>query len=102
MLMLDTQGIAVASGTSCVSKALKVSPVLTAIGLEHALAQGSVILSLGQANTKAEIDAVLEVFPKIVSKLRGMSPMWDEFERGIIDSVVSPRKLTQTSAKAAP
>jgi len=91
MLMLDTQGIAVASGTTCASKALKVSPVLTAIGLEHALAQGSVILSLGQENTDAEIDYVLEVFPKLVNKLRAMSPLWDEFQRGMIDSVIAPR-----------
>lgn len=101
MLMLDTQGIAVASGTSCASKALKVSHVLTAIGLEHALAQGSVILTLGQANTDAEIDCVLEVFSRVVGKLRGMSPRWDEFQRGMIDSVVSPRKLTQSSPDAA-
>ena len=40
LLMLDTQGIAVASGTSCVSKALKVSHVLTAMGVDHTLAQG--------------------------------------------------------------
>jgi cysteine desulfurase len=100
MLMLDTQGIAVASGTSCVSKALKVSHVLTAIGLEHALAQSSVILSLGQGNTGADVESVLDVFPKVVRKLRGMSPMWDEFQRGMIDSVVNPRKLAQTSPKA--
>jgi cysteine desulfurase len=96
MLMLDTQGVAVASGTSCVSRALKVSPVLTAIGLEHALAQGSVIFSLGERNTKADIDSVLDVFPKVVNKLRGMSPMWDEFQRGTIDSVVGPRGAADT------
>ncbi len=92
MLMLDTQGIAIASGTSCVSKALKVSHVLTAMGVQHTLAQGSILLSLGMGNTDAEIDAVLETLPRIVEKLRGMSPLWDEFQRGAIDSVVSPRK----------
>ena len=91
LLMLDTQGIAVASGTSCVSKALKVSPVLTAMGVEHTLAQGSILLSLGQDNTEADIDAVLDTLPRIVEKLRGMSPPWDEFQRGAVDSVVSPR-----------
>lgn len=91
LLMLDTQGIAVASGTSCVSKALKVSPVLTAMGVEHTLAQGSILLSLGQDNTEADIDTVLDTLPRIVEKLRGMSPPWDEFQRGAVDSVVSPR-----------
>ena len=81
VLLGDMQGIALASGTACVSKALKVSPVLTAIGLEHSLAQGAVILSLGKDNTSDEIDCVIETLPKIVSKLRGMSPLWDEFQR---------------------
>ena len=79
-------GIAVASGSSCVSKSLKVSHVLSAIGLDHALAQGNIIMSLGDANTEEDVDYVVESFDKIVKKLRGMSPMWDEFEKGVIDS----------------
>jgi cysteine desulfurase len=90
LLMLDTQGIAVASGTSCVSKALKVSPVLKAIGMDHALAQGTILLSLGQDNTEEDMDYFLGVFARVVSKLRGLSPLWDEFQRGTIDSVISP------------
>ena len=91
LLLCDMNGIAVASGSSCVSKSLKISHVLSAIGLDHALAQGNLIMSLGKDNTAEDMDYVLEVFPKIVSKLRGMSPMWDEYEKGIIDSAVSPR-----------
>jgi cysteine desulfurase len=93
LLILDTQGIAVASGTSCVSKALKVSHVLKAIGADHTLAQGSVLFSLADSNTDAEIDTVLDVLPKVVEKLRGLSPLWDEFERGLIDSVIAPRPV---------
>ena len=95
LLMLDTKGIAVASGTSCVSKALKVSPVLQAIGTDHALGQGSVLLSLGESNSEAEIDAVLEVLPKTVGRLRDLSPMWHEFQRGLIDSVITPRAVSK-------
>ena len=76
MLLADMQGIALTSGTSCVSKSLKVSPVLSAIGLEHSLAQGAIILSLGKDNTEEEIDYVIETLPKIVTKLRRMSPSW--------------------------
>ena len=83
-------GIAVASGSSCVSKSLKISHVLGAIGLDHALAQGNIIMSLGKDNTADDIDYVVEAFGKIVVKLRGMSPMWDEFQKGIIDSVIAP------------
>jgi len=91
LLMCDAKGIAVASGSSCVSKSLKISHVLAAIGLDHALAQGNLILSLGQDNTDEDVDYVVENFGAIVTKLRGMSPMWDEFQKGIIDSVISPR-----------
>ena len=90
LLSLDIVGIAVASGSSCVSKSLKISHVLGAIGLDHALAQGNIIMTLGKDNTEAEMDYVVESFAKIVTKLRGMSPMWDEFERGVIDSVIQP------------
>src|SRR5476651_253304 len=102
LLLLDYQGIAVASGSSCVSKSLKVSHVLSAIKLDHALAQGNIIMSLGKDNTIEDVDYVLETFPKIVDKLRNMSPMWKEFEEGVIDSVISPtghgKSFTQHAA----
>ena len=90
LLLCDLNGIAVASGSSCVSKSLKVSHVLSAIGLDHALAQGNIIMTLGMANTEEDVDYTVETFAKIATKLRGMSPMWDEFERGVIDSVIAP------------
>lgn len=90
LLLCDLNGIAVASGSSCVSKSLKISHVLAAIGLDHALAQGNLIMTLGKDNTEEEMDYVVATFARIVEKLRGMSPMWDEFQRGIIDSVISP------------
>ena len=103
LLLLDYQGIAVASGSSCVSKSLKVSHVLSAIKLDHALAQGNIIMSLGKDNTNEDVDYVISVFPKIVHKLRNMSPMWKEFEEGVIDSVISPtgrgKSFTQHAAE---
>lgn len=91
LLLCDLNGIAVASGSSCVSKSLKISHVLAAIGLDHALAQGNIIMTLGRDNTLDEMDYVVETFAHIVGKLRAMSPMWEEFERGLIDSVITPR-----------
>jgi len=91
LLLCDLNGIAVASGSSCVSKSLKISHVLAAIGLDHALAQGNIIMSIGKDTTAEDIDYVVDTFAnKVVKKLRSMSPMWDEFQRGIIDSVISP------------
>jgi cysteine desulfurase len=101
LLLCDTFGIAVASGSSCVSKSLKISHVLGAIGLDHALAQGNIIMTLGKDNTEEDVDYVVESFAKIVTKLRGMSPMWDEFERGIIDSGISPRGIGKSFAQHA-
>jgi len=90
LLLCDLSGIAVASGSSCVSKSLKISHVLAAIGLDHALAQGNIIMTLGQDTNEADIDYVISTFGRIVEKLRSMSPMWDEFQRGLIDSVITP------------
>ena len=88
LLMLDARGIAVASGTSCVSKSLKMSHVLSAMGLDQGLGQAAIMLSLGQDNTDADIDYVVETLPSVVSKLRGMSPLWDEFQRGAVKSAI--------------
>jgi cysteine desulfurase len=91
VLLCDMHGIAVAGATGCVSKSLKISHVLSAIGLSHALAQSAIIMSPGKDNTDEEMDYVIETFAKIAGKLRGMSPGWDDFEKGVIDSVISPR-----------
>ena len=88
-LLCDINGIAVASGAACVSKAIKASPVLTAIGLEASLAQANIILTLGEGNTIAEIDHVIDKLPKLVERLRGMSPMWDAYLRGEVSSAVA-------------
>ena len=90
-LLCDVNGIAVASGTSCVSKAIKVSPVLSAIGLDHSLALADIIISLGKDNSDEDVDYFLETFPKIISKLRGMSPTWDDFQKEKTNSLITPR-----------
>lgn len=82
VLLCDMHGIAIAGSTSCVSKSLKASHVLTAIGLSRDSAQSAVILSPGKDNTIEDMDYVVETFAKIVEKLRAMSPSWDEFKKG--------------------
>ncbi len=78
LLLCDMQGIAVASGSSCVSRSRQISHVLAAIGLDPALARGNIILSLGRDNTEEDVDYVIETFPKIVAKLRALSPAWQD------------------------
>lgn len=74
LLMLAMKGIFSASGSACSSRGLKSSPVLLSLGVPTALAQGSIVFSLGSDNTEADIDYFLEEFPAIISKLREMSP----------------------------
>jgi cysteine desulfurase len=74
LLLCDMRGIAVASGSSCVSRSKKISHVLAAIGLDPALARANIIMSLGQDNTEEDIDYVIETYPQIIAKLRALSP----------------------------
>jgi cysteine desulfurase len=75
ILLLNSEGIAAASGSSCASHALKTSHVLLAIKLAPAIANGSILFSIGKYNTKTEIEKVIDVLPGIVEKLRKMSPL---------------------------
>jgi cysteine desulfurase len=70
---LDLVGVAVASGSACTSASLEASHVLLAMGVEPALAQGSIRFSLGRENTDEDIDYVLEKLPPIIERLRSMS-----------------------------
>ena len=76
LMLLDSQGIAASSGSACTSRALKVSHVLTAIGVPAAVAQGSLLFSLGMDNTEEDIDYLLGALPPIVQRLREMSPLY--------------------------
>lgn len=82
LLMLSMKGIYSASGSACTSKALKSSPVLLSIGIPTALAQGSIVFSLGMSNTEEEVDYFLEEFPRIINRLREMSPFMKKKEGG--------------------
>lgn len=74
VLRCDLKGIALHSGTACVTKALKTSPALAAIGQSPALAKGAVLLTLGQENTEEDVHQFLKLFPGIVAELRAMMP----------------------------
>lgn len=78
IFMLNQEGIYVNTGSACASKALKTSPVLVAIGIRADLAQGSIVFTLNNSNTKEEIEYVLEKLPPVVERLRSFSPIWHE------------------------
>jgi len=76
LLNLDMLGIAASTGSACSSSSLEPSHVMLAIGLPHELAHGSVRFTLGRYSTEKDINYVLEEFPRIVAKLRAMSPLY--------------------------
>lgn len=76
MLMLDEEGIIVATRSACASGSLRASHVLIGTGLDFATAQGTLVFTLGRENTAADIDRVIEVMPGIVQTLRDMSPLY--------------------------
>jgi cysteine desulfurase len=78
IIMLVAKGIMAASGSACSSKALKASHVLTAMGIDHAMAQGSILFSLGRETTEEDIDYVLSEMPPIIERLRMMSPIYQQ------------------------
>ncbi len=80
-LFLDQKGIYVSSGSACASKALKMSHVLTAIKVDTAVGQGSILLTLSRYNTDADVDYLLAEFPPIVARLREMSPLYGYFQK---------------------
>lgn len=79
ILGLDDQGICVASGSACTSDSLEPSHVLMAMGLSPEVAHSSLRFSLGRANTEDEIDTVIQALPKVVERMRSMSPLYREF-----------------------
>ena len=92
VLMLDVQGIAVASGSACISRSVKVSAVLEAMGIDDSLARGSVLFSPGAENTPDEIHLTIDAVVNVVERLRALSPAWDDFQRGTVASIISPRR----------
>ena len=78
LLLLDALGIAASTGSACTSASLEPSHVLTACGLPHEEAHGSLRLTLGSRNTEEDVDYVLSVLPGVIRRLRDISPLRGE------------------------
>lgn len=76
ILQLNDLGITASTGSACSSKTLEPSHVLIATGLRHEEAHGSLLLTLGRSNTEEDVDYVIDSVPKIVAKLRALSPLY--------------------------
>jgi len=82
LLNLDIKGICASSGSACTSGSLDPSHVLLAIGLIHEVAHGSLRISFGIENTKEDVKVLVEELIEIVSRLRDMSPLYEDFIDG--------------------
>ena len=83
LLLLDSFGISGSSGSACTSGSLDPSHVLLGIGLPHEIAHGSLRLSISTENTKEQIDFVVEKTAQVVQRLRDMSPLYEDYLKGV-------------------
>lgn len=78
LLSLDMLGLALSTGSACTSSSLEPSHVLLAIGLDHATAHGSLRISMGRWTKEQDVKFLLENLPRVVEKLRAMSPLYEK------------------------
>jgi len=81
LLHLSNLGICASSGSACTSGSLEPSHVLRAMGVPFTAAHGSIRFSLSGYNTREEMDYILEHLPRIIEKLRAISPFWNSAVR---------------------
>ena len=82
MLMLDDEDIAVSTRSACATGSLRASHVLISLGLSHADAQGTLVLSFGKDNTAEEITTFLVALKNVVTTLRDISPLYQKVSQG--------------------
>jgi cysteine desulfurase len=73
LIALDLEGVAVSTGSACSSGTLEPSHVLRAMGFPAHRAQNSLRFSLGAFSTDDDVARVLDVLPRLVDKLRGLT-----------------------------
>jgi cysteine desulfurase len=78
MLMLDEDDIGVSTKSACATGSLRASHVLLSLGLSHADAQGTLVISMGLENTADDITRFLNSLKKTVATLRDISPLYQK------------------------
>ena len=76
------------SGSACTSGSLDPSHVLLAIGLPHEIAHGSLRMTLGRDTTREDVDFAVDSLKATLQNLRMMSPLYEDFQQGKVESVI--------------
>ena len=92
LLQLAARGICVSSGSACTSGSLDPSHVLLAIGLPHEIAHGSLRMTIGRDTTAEDVDFAIDSLKATLANLRMMSPLYEDFQQGKVDSVIAQLK----------
>jgi cysteine desulfurase len=82
-LMMGIKDVAVSSGSACTSASLEPSYVLRALGVGDELAHSSIRFGIGRFNTEAEVDFVVDLVTREVTRLREMSPLFELAQQGV-------------------
>ncbi len=82
-LMMAIKDVAVSSGSACTSASLEPSYVLRALGVDEEMAHSSIRFGLGRFSTEEEVDYVIDLMVRAVTKLRDMSPLYEMAKEGI-------------------
>lgn len=88
LIMLDMRGFCASSGSACTSGSLDPSHVLIAIGLPHEIAHGSLRLTLGESTTQEDLDQLIIAIKEVVSRLRDMSPLYEDYVQNKLESII--------------
>lgn len=94
LLMMNEFGICAFSGPACTSGSLEPSHVLQAMGVPFTAAHGSIRFSLSTYNTEKEIDVIIEKMPRIIGRLRELSPFWRQAQQ---QAATEPTRHDNTS-----
>lgn len=76
LLLLNEKHIYASAGSACASGSLEPSHVLTAIGIPHEDAYGSLRLTIGPETTLEDVDEVVDLMKPIITHLREQSPLY--------------------------
>lgn len=100
VIALDLAGLACSTGAACSSGSLEPSHVLAAMGLPREQARSSVRFSLGRSTTDADIEFALEVIPRVIERLRAISPRYQSQKGFTAENAGNAEKTAEVYRRA--